>query len=136
MICHAWPMKRTVGALMKIQSIAAMIVVVSLMSPVKSFGSSGTEGASFLDIPVGAGPAALGSAYTALAKNAYAPVWNPAGLSFVDAPQLAGQHLAYLESIHHEYLGIAYPLTSSNAVGFAAQYLGTGISLVNFFCDC
>ena len=35
--------------------------------------SSGTESASFLDIPVGARPAAMGSAYSALATDAYAP---------------------------------------------------------------
>ena len=63
------------------KKVFAAIAVLGLMGqPVRSWASSGTEGASFLDIPVGAEPAALGSAYTALATNAYAPVWNPAGL--------------------------------------------------------
>src|SRR4029077_14185720 len=54
---------------------------------------SGSEGASFLELPVGARPAALGSAYTMLAEDAYAPVWNPAGLAFLDNPQFAGMHM-------------------------------------------
>src|SRR6185437_12930341 len=97
-----------------------------------SLASSGTEGASFLDIPVGAGPAALGSAYTALATNAYAPTWNPAGLGFVDAAGVAAQHLSYLDSIHYEYLSAVYPFSDARdnpthrGVGFSAQYLGTG----------
>src|SRR3954468_1834792 len=72
--------------------------------------SPGTEGASFLDIPVGAGPASMGSAYTALATDAYAPTWNPGGLGRVDSKQLAGQHLSYLESMNYEYLSYVHPL--------------------------
>src|SRR4051812_46029547 len=61
----------------------------------------GTQGAAFLDIPVGAGPAALGGAYSALARDAYAPTWNPAGLGDVQGVQFSGQHLDYLESLHY-----------------------------------
>lgn len=87
---------------------------------------SGTEGAAFLQIPVGARAAALGSAYSALAEDAYAPIWNPAGLSRIDSSQVAGQHLSYLESIHYEYVGIGYPLANGRGVGLAVQYLGSG----------
>jgi len=104
-----------------------------LNSTVQSQASSaGTEGASFLDIPVGAGPAALGSAYTALATNAYAPVWNPAGLGRLSGNELAGQHLSYLESMHYEFLSFAHPLDQGNSsdvhrgIGFSVQYLGSG----------
>jgi hypothetical protein len=99
----------------------------------RSEASSGTEGAAFLDIPVGAGPAALGSAYTALAEDAYAPTWNSAGLGFVEGTELAGQHLSYLESIHYEYLSVVHPLAGSReaganhkGLGFSAQYLASG----------
>jgi len=69
----------------------------------------------------------MGSAYTALADNAYASVWNPAGLAFVDSVQIAGQHLSYLESINDEYVGSAIPLGhGGRALGVSAQYLGTG----------
>jgi len=99
--------------------------------------ASGTEGAAFLDIPTGAGPAAMGGAYSALAKNAYAPTWNPAGLGFLDSTQLAGQHLSYLDSIQYEYLSFVHPLDHStscstanlcpgSALGGSIQYLGSG----------
>src|SRR5690349_25173911 len=88
-----------------------LFVVFSLtLSSIKLNASSGTEGAAFLDIPVGAGPAALGSAYTALANNAYAPVWNPAGLGALSGNELAGQQLAYLDSIHYEHVSFVHPL--------------------------
>jgi len=88
--------------------------------------ASGTEGAAFLDIPVGAGPAALGGAYTALATDLYAPVWNPAGLGFLDSTQVGGEHLSYLESIHYEHLGFVTHFKSGTGIGVSAQYLGSG----------
>src|SRR5471030_2720987 len=107
-------MKRIRGANMKMQTVGAIAAVMGLLvNPVKSYGSTGTEAASFLDIPVGAGPAALGSAYTALATNAYAPVWNPAGLGLLNGNEVAAQHLSYLESMHYEYLSFVHPFDKS-----------------------
>ena len=109
---------------------AALVAVFAGTLGNPGWGSTGTEGASFLYIPVGARPAALGSAYTALASDAYAPVWNPAGLGFVNSTELAGQHLSYLESIHYEYLGFAHPFHKEGrlprGLGFSMQYLGSG----------
>jgi hypothetical protein len=68
----------------------------------------------------------MGAAYTALATDAYAPTWNPAGLGFLDSTQLAGQHLAYLESIHYEHLAYVQRLPRWGALGGSVQYLGTG----------
>src|SRR5580765_4675989 len=88
--------------------------------------ASGTEAASFLEIPVGAGPAAMGGAYSALASNAYAPIYNPAGLGFAPSTQLAGQHLSYLESIHYEFMSFIQPLGMGKTLGGSLQYLGSG----------
>lgn len=89
--------------------------------------TSGTEGAAFLDIPVGAGPAALGSAYSSLATDAYAPIYNPAGLGFVTSPEVAGQHLSYLQSANYEFGSVVIPFnTLRSALGFSVQYLGSG----------
>jgi len=102
-----------------------------------SFASSGTEGAAFLDIPVGGGPAAMGSAYTALSNDAYAATVNPGGLGFLESTQFSGQHLSYLDSLHYEYLSFAVPLPRpascstpadcpGSALGGSIQYLGSG----------
>ena len=92
--------------------------------------SAGTEGASFLDIPVGAGPAAMGSAYTALATNAYAPTSNPGGLGFLKGTEIAGQHLSYIQSIRYEHFGFVTPIGHDASVhrglGISVQDLGTG----------
>src|SRR5580692_10858378 len=88
--------------------------------------SSGTEGASFLDIPVGAGPAALGSAYSAMASDAYAPTWNPGGLGLVQNDEIAAQHLSYVDTLHYEYASYVHPLGKGRALGASIQYLGSG----------
>lgn len=100
---------------------------------VNAYASSGSEGASFLDIPVGAGPAALGSAYTALANDAYAPIYNPAGLGFLSSTQLTAQHLSFLQSMNYEFGSFVIPLGHSQdddkptkALGTSIQYLGSG----------
>jgi hypothetical protein len=109
--------------------LVAGILILSLGS---ARASVGQEGAAFLEIPVGAQPAALGSAYTALATDAYAPVWNPAGVARADSNQLAGQHLSYLEAMNYEFLSFVHPLAQSRdssqarGIGFSAQYLASG----------
>lgn len=92
------------------------------------WGASGTEAASFLDIPVGGRPAALGSSYSALATDAYAPIWNPAGLGFLDSTQLAGMHLSYLETISDEFVSFVHPLSPGHSIGVAGQYFSPGNS--------
>src|SRR3954466_4298719 len=91
-----------------------------------AWAAAGTEGAAFLDIPVGAGPAALGSAYTALANDAYAPVWNPAGLGNVKGTQAAAQPLSYLQSINYEFFSVVHSVADGKSLGVSAQYLGSG----------
>lgn len=124
--CHPWAMK----TLLRLRALA--IVTLPLLAATKIWASAGTEGASFLDIPVGAGPAAMGSAYTALATNAYAPTWNAGAMGFVNGNEMAFQHLSYLEGIHYEYLSFVHPLSKgrdsgrTHSIGFSAQYLGSG----------
>jgi hypothetical protein len=109
--------------------IVAAVLLTSLiiLNTNSLYASSGTEGAAFLDIPVGGTPASLGSAYTALANDAYAPTWNPGGLGFLDSTQLSGQHISYLESMSYEYLSFVHPLgNDGRAFGAAIQYLTSG----------
>src|SRR5688500_8400645 len=104
--------------------ISVVCAVVAFPSGIQA--SAGEESAAFLHIPVGAGPAAMGGAYSALATDAYAPTWNPAGLGRVQSTQLSGQHLSYLESIHYEYLSAVHPFGERQAIGASIQYLGSG----------
>lgn len=83
--------------------------------------ASGTEGAAFLDIPAGGRPAALAGAYSALASDAYAPVWNPAGLGFIPGAQLAAMHADYDDIGGYEFASFVHPL-GRGGLGVSAQY--------------
>ncbi len=113
---------------MKIQAFILSTTFCFVFAASSSYAASGagTEGASFLNIPVGAEPAALGGAYSSLSSNAYAPVWNPGGLGQVEGNELAAQHLIYLESIRYEFASFVHPFSPGHAFGASVQYLGTG----------
>lgn len=100
-----------------------VVILFSFQIPIHA--ASGTEGASFLNILVGAEPAALGGAYSALASNAYAPTWNPGGLGALETTQVAAQHLSYLESIYYRHFSFTHPFHKGSAFGASAQYLGS-----------
>lgn len=104
----------------------ALLSLVALGPSTNAFAGSGAEGAAFLDIPAGAGPAALGAAYSALANDAYAPTWNPGGLGFLESTQFSAQHLAYLDPNHYEYASVVHPLSAGRTLGASAQYWGSG----------
>ncbi len=99
--------------------LSALLAAALARAPARADALGGT---SFLDIPVGGRAAALGGAYTALADDAFAPVWNPAGLAFVPSLELAAMHLEYAAAIGYEQAGFAAPL-GDGGVGGAVQFL-------------
>jgi hypothetical protein len=102
------------------------LLAIFLIQSFPLYAFTGTEGASFLELPVGARPAALGSAYSMLAEDAYAPTWNPAGLAFLDSAQAAGMHMIYLESMSYEYGSLVFPAGAGRGIGLAIQYFQPG----------
>lgn len=83
--------------------------------------SFGSDGADFLRLPAGARPAALGGAYDALAADAYAPAFNPAGLGF-SSTAVSATHVAYLGTVSYDALSASLPA----GFGASLQYLSPG----------
>lgn len=102
---------------------AALAAVLSSPQPCLSFES----GAGFLDLPVGGRPLSLGGAYSALAFDAYAPVWNPAGLGGLAGSQIASMHVAFIESMSYDFVGFAHPIGKGrHGIGASVQYFTPG----------
>lgn len=97
-----------------------------LLLSMPSFAQSGSNSAAFLDIPIGGRPAALGGAYSALASDAYAPVWNPAGLPRVGRSQVAATHLFYLQDMSSDYFSVVVPFKGRHGFGVSTQFLRSG----------
>jgi len=85
----------------------------------------GAETASFLDIGVGARALGMGGAYTALADDANALYWNPAGLSKLEKREFTASHAELLESTRLDFLAYAHP-TSRGTFVAGMTYLSHG----------
>jgi hypothetical protein len=84
---------------------------------------NGTSGADFLKIGMGARPAAMGGAYGAVADDADATRWNPAGLALLDRNEIDVMHLAYLADISYESVAVGGPLSRLSGWGLSLDYL-------------
>lgn len=85
----------------------------------------GISAYQFLKIGVGARASSFGDSYIAVANDASALFWNPAGLINMDKSQVILSHTSYVVDLDHEFLGVAYKLTSSDVLGFSVISLST-----------
>jgi hypothetical protein len=77
----------------------------------------GISTAEFLKIAVGGRAAALGDAFVAVANDASALYWNPAGLVQFKDDQVLFSHNVWVVDINHDFFGAVYHLDESNAFG-------------------
>jgi len=99
----------------------AFILALNLAQAARA-GSAGTEPFSFLSLDANARAVALSGAYTALAADANALLYNPAGLGRVSASQATFMHNEYFQGISQEYLAYAGP----KGWGLSLNYLDFG----------
>lgn len=90
---------------------------------VKSVSNVGTSAATFLNIGVGARAIAMGAAFTAVANDASALYWNPAGISLCRHPEITFNHLDWLLDIYHDFVGVVIP-AGRHSFGASLTYLG------------
>jgi hypothetical protein len=83
--------------------------------------SAGSTAASFLKIGVGPRAIAMGEAFCAVADDASAIYWNPAGLTNIENHQLYFMHDEWLQSVKHDFIAYAQALNANKAFGLAAD---------------
>ncbi len=84
---------------------------------VETVSNVGTSSGAFLEIGVGARAQAMGGAYVALANDASAMYWNPAGISRLDRIEVMFTFSDWLVDTRHTYAGIVFPLEGIGAIG-------------------
>lgn len=80
----------------------------------------------FLTYGVGGRALALGGAYSALAEDASAPYWNPAGLDRLNSHQMMFMHTDFFEGTTYDYFGSVHPFRRIGGVGIAFVNLRSG----------
>ena len=86
---------------------------------------AGIAAFQFLKLGVGARGVALGETFVAVANDASALYWNPAGLAQFSENQIIIAHTEYVVDLKHEFFGAVYHLTPNDAVGFSITSLHT-----------
>lgn len=87
----------------------------------------GTTGYQFLEIGASARAVGMGDAFVALANDASAVYYNPAGLTALEGPQLTFDYLKYVADIDYGFAAFAFPAGSIGGyfgVGFIALDAG------------
>lgn len=73
--------------------------------------------AAFLDIGYGARPMGMGGAFVALADDANAVLWNPAGLVRLSESQLTGMYARQMGLVPYGFVGFAQPVSPRSSLG-------------------
>lgn len=91
--------------------------------PVLGGQRAGISAAQFLKIGVGSRAAAMGESFIAIADDASALFWNPAGLVQFSENQVIFSHNSWLVDINHDFLGAVYHITGEDAIGLSLTSL-------------
>ena len=107
---------------MKFINLICCILIVGL--PICMFaGDSGDTGLAFLKVDVDSRSAAMAGAFTAMATDATAAYWNPAGLAANDHRQLSLTHHVSITDITQEYASVKFSK--------AAHHFGVSVNVYN-----
>lgn len=86
----------------------------------------GSTAAQFLKIGVDARAAGMGEAVVANVTDVSAIFWNPAGLVYMPRLSIMFSHNDWIADLSHNFIGIAFPLGHSTALGFSFTSLNMG----------
>ena len=105
--------------------IALATPVSAQIVPVLGAQRAGTATAQFLKIPVGARASAMGESFVAVANDASALYWNPAGITQFDRHEIIISHTEWLVDVRHQFLGAVLHLSADDAVGLSLTSVHT-----------
>jgi tetratricopeptide (TPR) repeat protein len=88
-------------------------------------GVGGSSGVGFLKLGGGARPLAMGEAYVALADDASAPFYNPAGLSQINFPEVITLYNKWFIDTTQQLASVAFP-SRLGVIGLSYSGFGSG----------
>src|SRR5512146_2945577 len=92
---------------------------LSQLLPVLGAQRAGTASMEFLKIGVGARASGMGESFVAMANDASALFWNPAGIAQFKDNEVIAAHANWLVDIKHDFAGAVYHISSEDAIGLS-----------------
>ena len=108
------------------RTILAGAIVAMASSMVVAQDKVGTTGAQFLEIGVSPRADAIGGAFTAIADDASAIYYNPAGLVQLENRQVMVSLINYAADISYSFVGLAMPVGIGGVLGVGYYGLDAG----------
>ena len=112
--------------------LALFLLLITLAIPKPLWGQLnidvskvGTTSAPFLEIDVGSKAVGMGSAFVAVANDATALFWNPAGIARLPGNEMVFIHTNWIANIKYDFVGSVFPLSNFGAIGFSLISLST-----------
>jgi hypothetical protein len=120
---------------MKFRRLLIAVVFVLLMGsmqnshaqliPILGGQRAGTAMAQFLKIGVGGRAVGMGESFVAVANDASALYWNPAGISNMEKNEIIFSHVDWPVDIQHEFIGYVHHFGGINSLGISVISLHT-----------
>ncbi len=107
-------------------TLTLIILLIPLYLYGQEFAKTGTAGAQFLKIGVGARGIAMSDAYGAVCNDVTSIFWNPAGLTKITNTSMMFSHAEWLADINYEAIAIAKTFNNIGTIGLSITYLSSG----------
>ncbi len=107
-----------------------LALAVAALAPEAARGEKDKYAGEFLRLGVGARALGMGGGFVALADDASAPYWNPAGLPRLERAEMLFMHAEMFASIaSHDFLAFVQPITGGS------RPAAVGVSLIRLSVD-
>ncbi len=118
-------MKNITYSLLALFLLANHQTVHAQLIPVLGSQRAGTAMGQFLKIGVGGRAVGMGETFVAVANDASALFWNPAGVTQLEKSEITFSHTEWPVDVQHEFFGYVHKLNAQSYLGVSAIVLHT-----------
>ena len=108
------------------RTAGAALIMLGMAAALHAQNKVGTSAAPFLGIAIGPRAAAMGGAFSAVANDATAIYWNPAGIAGLGRSHIMVSHTNWLVNTSFNWAGVVLTLDNANALAFSMTQLDYG----------
>ncbi|MEK6542886.1 MAG: PorV/PorQ family protein, partial [Elusimicrobiota bacterium] len=129
---NPWTLRALLNALSHLKNLPYVVVCLSLVfhvvvyTPRLDAGASGGEPGRFMSYGAGGRPLAMGGAFYAIADDATAAYWNPAGLGVLERKEFTAMYAQLFAETTLGFIAYAHPLPGKGTIGVTYTQLTSG----------